>query len=110
MIRRPPRSTRTDTLFPYTTLFRSTGLAQGKGIAYALILGSVDDLPHADIGMQPFGMRARDVEADHRAPGMAHDEELPLSIMLEKVGNEFLPIRGHPVDGNRRRKDRKSVV
>src|SRR3546814_18368101 len=27
MIRRPPRSTRTDTLFPYTTLFRSTELA-----------------------------------------------------------------------------------
>src|SRR3546814_4245343 len=25
MIRRPPRSTRTDTLFPYTTLFRSNG-------------------------------------------------------------------------------------
>src|SRR3546814_13436298 len=25
MIRRPPRSTRTDTLFPYTTLFRSCG-------------------------------------------------------------------------------------
>src|SRR3546814_17113306 len=29
MIRRPPRSTRTDTLFPYTTLFRS-GLAPGR--------------------------------------------------------------------------------
>src|SRR3546814_4931605 len=28
MIRRPPRSTRTDTLFPYTTLFRSTALAR----------------------------------------------------------------------------------
>src|SRR3546814_16517498 len=27
MIRRPPRSTRTDTLFPYTTLFRSPGKA-----------------------------------------------------------------------------------
>src|SRR3546814_4706773 len=27
MIRRPPRSTRTDTLFPYTTLFRSFALA-----------------------------------------------------------------------------------
>src|SRR3546814_8358225 len=27
MIRRPPRSTRTDTLFPYTTLFRSAGAA-----------------------------------------------------------------------------------
>src|SRR3546814_16135433 len=28
MIRRPPRSTRTDTLFPYTTLFRSAGFGQ----------------------------------------------------------------------------------
>src|SRR3546814_6790205 len=28
MIRRPPRSTRTDTLFPYTTLFRSDGCPQ----------------------------------------------------------------------------------
>src|SRR3546814_7057238 len=28
MIRRPPRSTRTDTLFPYTTLFRSTELSK----------------------------------------------------------------------------------
>src|SRR3546814_10376450 len=28
MIRRPPRSTRTDTLFPYTTLFRSNNGAQ----------------------------------------------------------------------------------
>src|SRR3546814_18279892 len=31
MIRRPPRSTRTDTLFPYTTLFRSR--AKGEGDA-----------------------------------------------------------------------------
>src|SRR3546814_13010886 len=29
MIRRPPRSTRTDTLFPYTTLFRSNLLGHG---------------------------------------------------------------------------------
>src|SRR3546814_2607047 len=29
MIRRPPRSTRTDTLFPYTTLFRSVQLRLG---------------------------------------------------------------------------------
>src|SRR3546814_9444300 len=28
MIRRPPRSTRTDTLFPYTTLFRSAGASE----------------------------------------------------------------------------------
>src|SRR3546814_14384518 len=30
MIRRPPRSTRTDTLFPYTTLFRSFGHFRGR--------------------------------------------------------------------------------
>src|SRR3546814_7907681 len=30
MIRRPPRSTRTDTLFPYTTLFRSSGIPFGS--------------------------------------------------------------------------------
>src|SRR3546814_13419525 len=30
MIRRPPRSTRTDTLFPYTTLFRSAPRATGR--------------------------------------------------------------------------------
>src|SRR3546814_15643800 len=29
MIRRPPRSTRTDTLFPYTTLFRSMDQSEG---------------------------------------------------------------------------------
>src|SRR3546814_4678358 len=33
MIRRPPRSTRTDTLFPYTTLFRSAGAAARVGAA-----------------------------------------------------------------------------
>src|SRR3546814_14047855 len=37
MIRRPPRSTRTDTLFPYTTLFRSSdrgqdGQTEGDGV------------------------------------------------------------------------------
>src|SRR3546814_17478130 len=30
MIRRPPRSTRTDTLFPYTTLFRSRAFAANQ--------------------------------------------------------------------------------
>src|SRR3546814_17153374 len=30
MMRRPPRSTRTDTLFPYTTLFRSRGFAYAQ--------------------------------------------------------------------------------
>src|SRR3546814_9167149 len=33
MLRRPPRSTRTDTLFPYTTLFRSDAIAVGAALA-----------------------------------------------------------------------------
>src|SRR3546814_12727218 len=42
MIRRPPRSTRTDTLFPYTTLFRS-----GERI---LIMGEDKDGKTGDLG------------------------------------------------------------
>src|SRR3546814_7441500 len=46
MRRRPPRSTRTDTLFPYTTLFRSAaaqlgrhfGVVDGKDVALARVL------------------------------------------------------------------------
>src|SRR3546814_3754271 len=40
MIRRPPRSTRTDTLFPYTTLFRSddaAGVLGRAGVAGRLV-------------------------------------------------------------------------
>src|SRR3546814_9579999 len=36
MIRRPPRSTRTDTLFPYTTLFRSLAATAGGQVAARL--------------------------------------------------------------------------
>src|SRR3546814_5289398 len=44
MIRRPPRSTRTDTLFPYTTLFRSRIVdVNGRhGISGALLPFSAD--------------------------------------------------------------------
>src|SRR3546814_16554152 len=37
MIRRPPRSTRTYTLFPYTTLFRSLGIVQPVDVARHLV-------------------------------------------------------------------------
>src|SRR3546814_18115350 len=44
MIRRPPRSTRTDTLFPYTTLFRSPdGLFQNLAIPSAKVAGIIAD-------------------------------------------------------------------
>src|SRR3546814_20635162 len=48
MIRRPPRSTRTDTLFPYTTLFRSL-----DGLARAAVGPAVgaraDQRPHSHL-------------------------------------------------------------
>src|SRR3546814_2400694 len=37
MIRRPPRSTRTYTLFPYTTLFRSSDTGQSRRVANFLL-------------------------------------------------------------------------
>src|SRR3546814_4484948 len=40
MIRRPPRSTRTDTLFPYTTLFRSAGYSSNGLVPAILFQGS----------------------------------------------------------------------
>src|SRR3546814_14520972 len=52
MIRRPPRSTRTDTLFPYTTLFRSVaGLPQCSMPMQVLVGignpgGRYDNTPH----------------------------------------------------------------
>src|SRR3546814_8120278 len=54
MIRRPPRSTRTDTLFPYTTLFRSPSLIGFALSAEALIwvaLGGRGELISAALGV-----------------------------------------------------------
>src|SRR3546814_4243430 len=58
MIRRPPRSTRTDTLFPYTTLFRSISMD------WASILAVTDGAAGSDAAMsaaidlgQRFGAR-----------------------------------------------------
>src|SRR3546814_2487331 len=45
MIRRPPRSTRTDTLFPYTTLFRSCPPTEGQVL---LDLGRMDRIVEID--------------------------------------------------------------
>src|SRR3546814_235807 len=50
MIRRPPRSTRTDTLFPYTTLFRSDpalvvhAKPVGEGFTFVVVYGRVNHL------------------------------------------------------------------
>src|SRR3546814_16694848 len=41
MIRRPPRSTRTDTLFPYTTLFRSVLIYGSSGLGKTHLMHAV---------------------------------------------------------------------
>src|SRR3546814_1860672 len=41
MIRRPPRSTRTDTLFPYTTLFRSCSAGGGEAACLLAFVGRI---------------------------------------------------------------------
>src|SRR3546814_10618920 len=60
MIRRPPRSTRTDTLFPYTTLFRS-----GHGKAQQLLHQAQD----AGILDARGDARPQRLRADIRQPG-----------------------------------------
>src|SRR3546814_6118559 len=45
MIRRPPRSTRTDTLFPYTTLFRSSGGGEPDGRTDHRCDGAIGGIP-----------------------------------------------------------------
>src|SRR3546814_13689842 len=88
MIRRPPRSTRTDTLFPYTTLFRSHAdqLAWcGHAIAddlVAALTGQVDvDTMHSRRGVghaqaeQPGGWRHAPTLYDQRQIGRASCRE-----------------------------------
>src|SRR3546814_20774753 len=54
MIPRPPRSTRTDTLFPYTTLFRSNRLAQ-RVVAALSVQTSRGPLYEVDTRLRPSG-------------------------------------------------------
>src|SRR3546814_3882606 len=61
MLRRPPRSTRTDTLFPYTTLFRSGA---------AVVIGDAVDVAR---------IRMMDVTADHAI------KFTPLAFMRQRV-------------------------
>src|SRR3546814_19747256 len=67
MIRRPPRSTRTDTLFPYTTLFRSQrGLAGAVGTDDRPNLTTIDGQAHLVDGVQPAEMPAETFRDEQR--------------------------------------------
>src|SRR3546814_8512740 len=66
MIRRPPRSTRTDTLFPYTTLFRSLGAGGNVGHLAACLV-ELDAAVRVMRGQPPHRLRvALDRDAERR--------------------------------------------
>src|SRR3546814_17786049 len=77
MIRRPPRSTRTDTLFPYTTLFRSRDIAE--------------------VGRGSLGLSAAGTDAVGDDPGMAASWQIdisacnPLIEIISREGRTALP-------------------
>src|SRR3546814_3316036 len=68
MIRRPPRSTRTDTLFPYTTLFRSLKIAQ-LAPHYQLVLTRTGHLDELEILTEVRDEFANLAEAEREALG-----------------------------------------
>src|SRR3546814_6684426 len=69
MIRRPPRSTRTDTLFPYTTLFRSETAERRRGERLAT----------------GFRQLEREVELGGILFGAAVEQRQPAVAMAEKT-------------------------
>src|SRR3546814_5156336 len=92
MIRRPPRSTRTDTLFPYTTLFRSDRLRSGRVIGL-----------RAFRGFREGRLRAAHVEQDRKSTRLhsSHScaSRMPSSACKKKSR--------HPTGGGGRCADRK---
>src|SRR3546814_15122753 len=104
MIRRPPRSTRTDTLFPYTTLFRSAV------ISYTLYLeelesGRSPDLPAPAIARHYWKLGAdatlRDVVLVVRADE-AHHRDVNHGFACELAGREVDPAHHAPRSEERR--------
>src|SRR3546814_13521877 len=81
MLRRPPRSTRTDTLFPYTTLFRSWEGGCNGAVRIIIAVAQLDPglrrggCPERIIEHYPFGHRPLRGEI-----GKIHGDELPRHI------------------------------
>src|SRR3546814_7379146 len=87
MIRRPPRSTRTYTLFPYTTLFRSRAARQLRHV--------VEDLALA-LHFSSFLRRGADRPIDNMAAGGAHINRVRRPVLPWRPG------RGRGCGGFRR--------
>src|SRR3546814_2932305 len=85
MIRRPPRSTRTDTLFPYTTLFRSGGVL--RWTAYRRCSSGLFGAKH-DRRCPPFGLQRPVVDpvpASRRFHARLHDRVRCAGWFSERV-------------------------
>src|SRR3546814_8711434 len=93
MIRRPPRPTRTDTLFPSTTLFRSTPGADGEPCQTAQLADRIADEEDAD--RQPQHIRRGLGErrhAERHAEGSADEKgrcARPVELRSEEHTSEL---------------------
>src|SRR3546814_7400548 len=80
MIRRPPRSTRTDTLFPYTTLFRS----EDKAVRAVPVLDDVE--PGMDVAAQI--LRADIAAQEDRLDDLAEFGKCRIGRLLDSRAGE----------------------
>src|SRR3546814_4164497 len=105
MIRRPPISTRTDTLFPYTTLFRSGGEA-GLDLQLAADglggIARVGDLAGSEFGDElADAFDQRDIEHARRLllADRIRVELLHVRVLVgEHIDDAVLDVRVEPVD------------
>src|SRR3546814_6125591 len=73
MVRRPPRSTRTDTLFPYTTLFRSRAGVPAMGVRIGAQLRHAERQRRAGKGMAVAAGADEEIGlADGKRAALAH--------------------------------------
>src|SRR3546814_17408917 len=102
MIRRPPRSTRTDTLFPYTTLFRSildtrktiTGLRAAQKYAVRTGGGSNHRMGLFDaVMLKENHVRAAGSLPGAIRPARAQQPSLPLLVEVETLAPERQRVR-----------------
>src|SRR3546814_471645 len=95
MIRRPPRSTRTDTLFPYTTLFRSHSFWMRKQIVALVRAGKWNPENFSD----PIMSLLEDLEARVIAKKETTTEYLQLRQYILSKKSEFRELaEDGPVD------------
>src|SRR3546814_9993039 len=86
MIRRPPRSTRTDTLFPYTTLFRSKPTVRKARSSGDGDQTSAESSTIAPMAKEPTTFTAR---VPKRNPGPAHSATCPTARRSEEHTSEL---------------------